>query len=78
MEAALTTEANVCQTFEGKKKIISFMYMATLTKYNTFKSLKQHSSVNVQKATNHKKMMEAEMEAFLQLLSKTKAKKGLK
>lgn len=49
--------------------------MATLTRYNTFKSLKQNSSVKDQKAANHKKMAEAEMEAFLQLLSKTKVKK---
>jgi hypothetical protein len=48
--------------------------MATLTKYNTFKSLKQNSSVKVKKAA--KKKVEAEMEAFLQLLSKTKAKKA--
>jgi hypothetical protein len=50
--------------------------MATLTRYNTFKSLKQNSSVKVKKAANYKKMVEAEMEAFLQLLSKTKAKKA--
>ena len=60
--------------------------MATLTKYNTFKSLKQNSfvkfkvaansSVKVKKAANHEKIEEAEMEAFLQLLSKTKAKKA--
>ena len=50
--------------------------MTTLTRYNTFKSLKKNSSVKVKKAANHKKMVEAEMEAFLQLLSKTKAKKA--
>jgi hypothetical protein len=48
--------------------------MATLTRYNTFKSLKQNSSVKVRKAANHKKKIEAEMEAFLKLLSKTKVK----
>ena len=50
--------------------------MATLTKYSTFKSLKQHSPVKVKKAANHKKKVEAEMETFLQLLSKIKAKKA--
>jgi hypothetical protein len=50
--------------------------MATLTRYNNFKSLKQNSSVKVKKAVNHKKKIEAEMEAFLQLLSKKKAKKA--
>lgn len=50
--------------------------MATLTKYNSFKSLKQHASVKVKKAANYKKKVEAEMETFLQLLSKTKAKKA--
>jgi hypothetical protein len=49
--------------------------MASLTRHSTFKSLKQNSSVKVKKAANHKKMVEAEMEAFLQLLSKAKAKK---
>jgi hypothetical protein len=48
--------------------------MATLTRYNTFKSLKQNSSVKVKKAANQKKKIEAEMEAFLKLLSKTKVK----
>jgi hypothetical protein len=48
--------------------------MATLTRYNTFKSLKQNSSVKVKKAANYKKKIEAEMEAFLKLLSKTKVK----
>lgn len=50
--------------------------MATLTRYNTFKSLKNNSSLKVKKAATHKKKVEAEMEAFLQLLSKTKAKKA--
>lgn len=50
--------------------------MATLTRYNTFKSLKQNSSVKVKKATNYKKKVETEMEVFLQLLSKTKVKKA--
>ena len=50
--------------------------MATLTRYNTFKSLKQPSTVKGKKAANHKKKVEAEMEAFLQLLSNTKAKKA--
>ena len=50
--------------------------MATLTRYNTFKSLKQHSSVKVKKAANHVKKVESEMEAFLQLISKPKAKKA--
>lgn len=50
--------------------------MATLTRYNTFKSLKQTSSVKGKKTANHKKKLETEMEAFLQLLSKTKAKKS--
>jgi hypothetical protein len=48
--------------------------MATLTRYNTFKSLKQNSFVQVKKAANHKKKIEAEMEAFLKLLSKKKIK----
>ena len=50
--------------------------MATLTRYNTFKSLKQNSSVKDKKVANHKKKLEAEMEAFLQLLSNTKTKKA--
>lgn len=49
--------------------------MVTLTKYSSFKSLKQNSSVKVKKGANRKKMIEADMKAFLQLLSKTKAKK---
>ncbi len=39
------------------------------------KSLKQNSSNKVKKAANPKKKVDAEMEIFLQLLSKTKAKK---
>ena len=50
--------------------------MATLTKYNSFKNLKEDSSVKVKKAANHKKKVDTEMETFLQLLSKTKAKKA--
>ena len=50
--------------------------MATLTRYNTFKSLKQNSSLKAKKVANHKKIAEAEMEVFLQLVSKTKAKKA--
>jgi hypothetical protein len=50
--------------------------MATLTRYNTFKSLKQNSSVKVKKPASLKKKVEAEMEAFFQLLSMTKAKKA--
>jgi hypothetical protein len=49
--------------------------MTTLTRYNNFKSLKQNSSVKVKKDTIYKKKMEVEMEAFLHLLSKAKAKK---
>jgi len=48
--------------------------MATLTRYNTFKSLKQNSSAKVKNASNTHKKVEAEMESFFQLLSKKKAK----
>mgnify|MGYP006890126770 CR=1 FL=1 len=50
--------------------------MATLTKHTTFKSLKQSSSVKVKKNANPKKNEKVKMEAFLQLLSNTKAKKA--
>jgi hypothetical protein len=50
--------------------------MATLTKYDTFKSLKQNSTLKTKKVTIQKKMVEAEIKAFLQLLSNTKAKKA--
>ena len=53
------------------------MHMATLTRYNTFKSLKQNTPIKGKKAAaSHQKKVEAEMEAFLQLLSKKKAKKA--
>jgi hypothetical protein len=61
--------------FECTEKILSFKYMATLTKYNSFKSLKQNSSVRVQKAESLKNKAEKEMKAFLQLLGKKKVKK---
>jgi hypothetical protein len=60
------------KSFEGKQKILSFTHMATLTRYNTFKSLKQQSSAKIKKAANRPKMVQAEMEAFVQLLSKAK------
>ncbi len=48
--------------------------MATLTRYNTFKSLKQNSSAKVKKSATIKKNTEAEVEAFFLLLNKTKTK----
>jgi len=62
--------------FEGTQKNLSFTYMATLTKYNTFKSLKQNSSEKIKKTVNPQKKVEAEIEAFLHMLSKTKTKKA--
>ena len=62
--------------FENKQKNHNFIIMATLTRYNSFKSLKQSSSVKVKKTAIHVKKVEAEVEAFLQLLSKPKAKKA--
>ena len=50
--------------------------MTALIRYSTFKSLKQNSSVKAKKIDNRKKIVEAEMEEFLQLISKTKAKKA--
>lgn len=49
--------------------------MATLTRHNTFKSLKQNTSTKVKKVTNKNKKAGAEMEAFLLLISKIKVKK---
>ena len=49
--------------------------MTTLTKYSNFKSMKQNST-KVKKAANAKKTADAEMSAFLHLLSKAKAKKA--
>ncbi len=71
--AAIFDEGKI---FEDMRKILSFIPMATLTRYNTFKSLKQNSSLKAKKVANHKKIAEAEMEAFLQLVSKTKSKKA--
>lgn len=51
--------------------------MATLIKHNNFKSLKQKHSVKVKKSAKHKKIVEAEVESFLQLLSKSKTKISL-
>jgi hypothetical protein len=49
--------------------------MATLTRHTTFKRLKENSSVKVKKVSNNIKKAQAEMEVFLQLLSKIKIKK---
>lgn len=48
--------------------------MATLTRHNTFKSLKQSSSINVKNSANAKAQSLAEMETFFKLLNKKKAK----
>jgi hypothetical protein len=56
------------------EKIINFTIMATLTRYTTFKSLKQNSSSRVKKSANTKILAAAEVEAFLQLLNKKKIK----
>ena len=50
--------------------------MATLTKYKTFKSLKQHSAIKVNKAAIDKEKEVSELEAFLQIIGKTKVKKA--
>jgi hypothetical protein len=57
-----------------KQKFLNFTTMATLTRYNTFKSLKQNSSRKVKKIANTKILAVAEVEAFFQLLNKKKAK----
>ena len=49
--------------------------MATLIKYSNFKSMKQ-SSAKAKKTSNAKKNGDAEMSAFLRLLSNSKAKKA--
>lgn len=56
------------------EKFINFTIMATLTRYTTFKSLKQNSSSRVKKSANTKTLAAAEVEAFLQLLNKKKIK----
>ena len=48
--------------------------MATLTKHNTFKNLKQTSSPAAKKPVAQQKTAVAEVTAFLQLLSKKKTK----
>ena len=57
-----------------EKKILNFIIMATLTRYYTFKSLKQSSSIKVKKAAKAKTQPLAEIESFLMLLNKKKAK----
>ena len=48
--------------------------MATLTRHNIFKSLKQSSSIKVKKAANSKAQSLAEIETFFMLLNKKKTK----
>ena len=60
--------------FELKQKNINFILMSTLIKYSNFKSMKQNSNM-VKKSAIAKKKVEAEMSAFLRLLSKGKVKK---
>jgi hypothetical protein len=52
--------------------------MASLTKYDSFKSMKQNSTAKVVKTASAKKNAVAEMSTFLQMLSKPKANKSLK
>jgi hypothetical protein len=52
--------------------------MASLTKYDSFKSMKQNSTAKVVKTDDAKKIAVAEISTFLQMLSKAKAEKGLK
>ena len=52
--------------------------MASLTKYDSFKCMKQNSTAKVEKTANAKKIAVVEMSTFLQVLSKAKAKKGSK
>jgi len=49
--------------------------MSTLIKYSNFKSMKQNSTKSKSNA-NAQKKAEAEMSAFLRLLSKAKEKKA--
>ncbi len=49
--------------------------MSTLIKYSNFKSMKQNSTKSKSNA-NAQKKAEAEMSAFLRLLSKVKEKKA--
>jgi hypothetical protein len=49
--------------------------MSTLIKYNNFKSMKQNSTKS-KSNVNAQKKAEAEMSAFLRLLSKAKEKKA--
>jgi len=46
--------------------------MSTLTRYNNFKSLKKISSTKVKETAASKKIAEAEVEAFFQLLAPKK------
>ncbi len=55
-----------CKIFEDQQKILRFTCMASLTSYNTFKSLKQRSPAKVKKAA-YKAKAETAMEAFLRL-----------
>ena len=61
--------------FENKQKKPNFILMSTLIKYSNFKSMKQNLT-KVKKSANAKKTAEAEMSAFLRLLSKAKEKKA--
>ena len=61
--------------FEYKQKNLNFIEMSSLIKYSNFKSMKQDST-RVKKSANAKKTAEAEMSAFLRLLSKAKEKKA--
>jgi hypothetical protein len=56
------------------KKFIIFTNMATLTRYNTFKSLKQSSSSKVKAPVKTKTLAVTEVKAFFQLLNKEKVK----
>lgn len=46
--------------------------MSMLTRYTTFKNLKQSSSAKAKKSVNTKTLALAEVEAFFQLLNKKK------
>lgn len=59
---------------KSRESFLSFTCMATLTRYTSFKSLKQHSPAKVKDAGNTPKKLEEEMESFFHLLRKKKAK----
>ena len=50
------------------------MIMAMLTRHNTFKSLKQSSSIRLKKTANQKVQSLVEVETFFMLLNKKKTK----